>query len=498
MAAASNGTSNGGDATSNGTNGLGAALNGGHANNGVGAGLSPQLRAMLAQGLDDVRTSWTVPAKFFNDPEVHAVERRRVFGQTWVFLAHESEISEPGDYVVRYISEDQFIVTRDEDGQIRAHFNSCRHRGMQMCRTEMGNTSHYRCPYHGWTYSNKGNLVGVPAGSEAYGNKLKKSDWGLRSIPRLDTYKGLIFGSLNDEAESLGDFLGDMRFYLDLVLDRSDAGLEVMGAPQRWVVASNWKLGADNFIGDAYHTMMTHRSMVELGLAPPDPKFALYGEHVHTEHGHGLGIIGPPPGIPLPEFSGLPDNIVESLERRLTPDQVEILRPVAFLHGTVFPNLSIGNFLMSKDHVSAPTPFLTLRLWHPISESKMEVWSFFLVEKDAPEEFKQESYLSYLRTFGTSGAFEQDDAENWQSITRALGGEFARRMEMNYQMGMGVHEPDKNWCGPGVAYPLDYAEANQRAFHEYWMQLMSDAPAPSDPSAPAAGPSAPEKVEVQR
>lgn len=497
MAAASNGTSNGANATSGGTNGTREGVHGGPATNGEDR-LSPELRAMLAQGVHDVRTSWTVPAKFFNDPEVHAVERSRVFGRAWVFLAHESEISAPGDYVVRYISEDQFIVTRDEAGEVRAHFNSCRHRGMQMCRTEMGNTSHYRCPYHGWTYNNKGNLVGVPAGAEAYGNKLKKSDWGLRSIPRLAIYKGLIFGSLDAGAESLEDYLGDMRFYLDLVLDRSDAGLEVVGAPQRWIVASNWKLGADNFIGDAYHTMMTHRSMVELGLAPPDPKFALYGEHVHTEHGHGLGIIGPPPGIPLPEFIGLPENIVESLERRLTPDQVEILRPVAFLHGTVFPNLSIGNFLMSKDHVSAPSPFLTLRLWHPISENKMEIWSFFLVEKDAPEEFKEESYLSYLRTFGTSGAFEQDDAENWQSITKALSGEFARGQEMNYQMGMGVHEPDPNWRGPGVAYPLDYAEANQRNFHEYWMQLMSEAPVPPEPSVPAPAVTAAAKVEVER
>lgn len=482
MAAASNGTSNG---ARNGS------ANDATTNSGKDR-LSPELQAMLAKGQHDVTADWTVPAKFFNDPEVHAVERTRVFGRAWVFLAHDSEIPDPGDYVVRYISEDQFIVTRDEDGTIRAHFNSCRHRGMQMCRTEMGNTSHYRCPYHGWTYSNKGNLVGVPAGAEAYGNKLKKSDWGLRPMPSLDTYKGLIFGSLDPDAEPLEDFLGDMRFYLDIVLDRSDAGLEVVGAPQRWVVSANWKLGADNFVGDAYHTMMTHRSMVELGLAPPDPKFALYGEHVHTEHGHGLGIIGPPPGMPLPEFIGLPDNIIESLERRLTPDQVEVLRPVAFLHGTVFPNLSIGNFLMSKDHVSAPSPFLTLRLWHPISESKMEIWSFFLVEKDAPEEFKHESYLSYLRTFGTSGAFEQDDAENWQSITRVLGGQFAKGQQMNYQMGMGVHEPDANWRGPGVAYPLDYAEANQRNFHEYWMQLMSAEaplrPAPTDPSTTAAAP----------
>jgi phenylpropionate dioxygenase-like ring-hydroxylating dioxygenase large terminal subunit len=467
--------------------------------------LSNELRQTLQKGLHDVKSDWTVPASIINDPEVHDVERERVFGHAWVFLAHESEIPERGDYVVRYISEDQFIVCRDEDGEIRGHLNACRHRGMQVCRAEMGNASHFRCPYHGWTYSNTGSLVGVPAGKDAYGNQLKKSDWNLRPMPNLATYKGLIFGSLDPNADSLEDYLGDMKFYLDIVLDRSDAGLQVVGAPQRWVVDANWKLGADNFVGDAYHTMMTHRSMVELGLAPPDPQFALSGEHVHTEHGHGLGIIGPPPGMPLPEFMGMPENIVEELGRRLTPEQVEIFRPNAFIHGTVFPNLSIGNFLMAKDHLSPPTPFLTLRLWHPLGPDKMEVMSFFLVEKEAPDWFKDESYKAYLRTFGISGAFEQDDAENWRSITRVLGGQFAKTGELNYQMGRGVLEPDPNWPGPGEAYPLDYAEANQRNFLEYWMQLMladtplhagnSNSNGKAETSAPAA-PKTPAKAEA--
>jgi phenylpropionate dioxygenase-like ring-hydroxylating dioxygenase large terminal subunit len=443
--------------------------------------LSEEHRRILEKGLHDVQADWTVPAAIINDPGMHDAERERVFGKSWVFLAHESEIPERGDYVVRYISEDQFIVVRDEDGEIRGHLNSCRHRGMQVCRAEMGNTSHFRCPYHGWTYNNKGSLVGVPAGREAYGNKLDKSLWQLKPIPKLGTYKGLIFGTLDADAQSLEDYLGDMKFYLDIVLDRSDAGLEVVGAPQRWVVDANWKLGADNFVGDAYHTMMTHRSMVELGLAPPDPQFALYGEHVHTENGHGLGIIGPPPGIPLPEFLGMPENIVEQLQRRLTPEQVEVFRPVAFIHGTVFPNLSIGNFLMSKDHVSPPTSFLTLRLWHPLGPDKMEVMSFFLVEKEAPDWYKEESYKAYVRTFGISGAFEQDDAENWRSITRVLGAQFAKGMELNYQMGRGVYEPDPDWPGPGNAFPMDYAEANQRNFLEYWMQLMVKDPVEHPP-----------------
>jgi phenylpropionate dioxygenase-like ring-hydroxylating dioxygenase large terminal subunit len=428
------------------------------------------------------------------------LERTQVFARSWIFLGHETEIPEPGDYVVRYIADDQFIVCRDQDGVIRAHFNACRHRGMQVCRAERGNASHYRCPYHGWTYDNRGKLIGVPGGKVAYGDELRKADWGLLSIPQLATYKGLIFGTLDPDAQPLEDFLGEMKFYLDIIVDRSDSGLEVVGGPQRWIVDANWKLGADNFAGDAYHTLMTHRAALELGMAPPDLQGAIakYGEHIHTDHGHGLGIVGDPAQLGHPEFLGMPENIVAELQRRLTPEQVDVLRPIAELHGTVFPNLSIGNFMLAKDHVSPPSPHLTLRVWHPIAADKMEIWSYFLVEKDASEEYKKTSYETYTHLFGISGTFEQDDAENWRSITRVLRGELSKRMDLNYQMGRGVLELDQNWPGPGTAYAGEFAEANQRNFYQYWLEcLLADPPgdastngnhrAATKPSESAAG-----------
>ena len=103
-----------------------------------------------------------IPALIYNDRDVFELERERIFGAAWLFLAHEAEIPAAGDYVVRRIVDDSFIVIRDEHGRIRVHFNMCLHRGMQLCRAERGNASHFRCPYHGWSYSNAGELVGVP------------------------------------------------------------------------------------------------------------------------------------------------------------------------------------------------------------------------------------------------------------------------------------------------------------------------------------------------
>ena len=117
-----------------------------------------------------------IPAYVYSDPDVFELERERLFGSAWVFLAHESEVPDPGDYVVRRVLDDSFIVVRDESGRVRVHFNMCLHRGMQVCRAEVGNASHFRCSYHGWSYRNDGSLAGLPFHQDAYGG-----DAGLRA-----------------------------------------------------------------------------------------------------------------------------------------------------------------------------------------------------------------------------------------------------------------------------------------------------------------------------
>jgi phenylpropionate dioxygenase-like ring-hydroxylating dioxygenase large terminal subunit len=90
----------------------------------------------------------------FVDPAIHAEELERIFARTWLFVAHASEIPSPGDYVTRRTGADPVIVTHTEDDRFQVFLNTCKHRGMQVCRVDRGNTSHFRCPYHGWTYRN--------------------------------------------------------------------------------------------------------------------------------------------------------------------------------------------------------------------------------------------------------------------------------------------------------------------------------------------------------
>ncbi len=159
-------------------------------------------------------------------------EMERIFGRCWLFVAHESEIPSPGDYVTRKLGGEDVIVVRDETGDVRIFLNSCTHRGNQLCRADMGNSSHFRCSYHGWTFSNKGTLRGVPERKQVFDADFDKSEYSLVGPPNVDVFHGLIFASWDPDAPSLLDELGDMAWYLEAVLDKA-GDLQVVGPPAR-------------------------------------------------------------------------------------------------------------------------------------------------------------------------------------------------------------------------------------------------------------------------
>ncbi|GAP53906.1 3-phenylpropionate/cinnamic acid dioxygenase subunit alpha [Arthrobacter sp. Hiyo6] len=429
--------------------------------------------------IQDVRQGM-IPAHIYNDKEIFELEKERVFGRSWLFVAHESEVPEAGDYVVRRVLEDSFIISRDEHGEIRALFNMCLHRGMQVCRTEMGNASHFRCPYHGWSYRNDGRIVGLPFHKEAYGGEegFKKKGQTLLPAPSLGIYNGLIFVSLDPDAEPLEDFLGDFKFYMDYYTKQSSGGIELRG-PQRWRVKANWKIGAENFAGDMYHTPQTHTSVVEIGLFR-EPKAEKRKDGTTYWAGNGGGTTYKLPEGSLEDrlrYVGYPDEMIARMKEQWSQEQLDVVGKDGFMvsAASVFPNMSfVHNWPRVEEDSDEVLPFISIRQWQPVSEDETEIVSWFAVDKNAPEEFKALSYKAYLMCFGSGGMFEQDDVENWVSLTSTAGGPMARRLLLNSRMGMlengqNVVEPltPEQYSGPGSTR-VGYSEYNQRELLLRW------------------------------
>jgi phenylpropionate dioxygenase-like ring-hydroxylating dioxygenase large terminal subunit len=148
-----------------------------------------------------------VSARVFTDPAVYELEQERIFGQTWLFVAHDTEIPHPGDYVTRVMGEDPVIVARGADGIVRVLLNACRHRGRQVCAEDRGRTTQWMCPYHGWTYASTGELVGVPF-FDAYQGRLDRSAFGLYQTPKVGSCNRLIFATWDPAAPPLQEYLG--------------------------------------------------------------------------------------------------------------------------------------------------------------------------------------------------------------------------------------------------------------------------------------------------
>jgi nitrite reductase/ring-hydroxylating ferredoxin subunit len=434
----------------------------------------------------------TVALRVLADPEIYQHELKRLFARAWVAVAHQTEIPAPGDYVARVVGEDPVIVSRGRDGQVHVVLNVCSHRGMQVCRADRGNERSFRCPYHGWVYGTDGELLGVPAEKEMFGESFDKGALSLLSA-RVDSAAGMIFATFDPDAPSLDDYLGDYKWYLETAFCRTDNGLEVVGPPQRWVVQANWKLAAEQFSGDAYHGLMLHRSMNEMGLVGgPEADFrslGLYGVNV-TTNGHGLRCLDMAEvwkamgqgggGLTLREkFGALPPpgmstELVQQMERNLSADQRQLLADAPPVVGNVFPNLAYLNVPMPQPSgdVSA---VITWRLWQPRGPGQLEVLSWALVEKDAPEEIREQTRKTTILNFSDSGIFEQDDAEGWSGIQRAAGGAVAQTRSLKYQAASGEQKtPD--WVGGGFVQKGFARDDNQWHFWMRWLEFLSGRP----------------------
>ena len=172
--------------------------------------------------LDELVRPERVHRSLYTDRDVFAQEMERVFGGTWTYLAHESEIPQPNDFVRRRLGLRPVVVTRDRNGQVHGLLNRCTHRGATVCRVDAGNAPRFVCPYHNWTFDNTGKLVGVPL-RRGYGPGFDPSALDLGRL-RVESYRGFVFGALDAALPPLEEHLGHAARLIDQWLDRWPGG----------------------------------------------------------------------------------------------------------------------------------------------------------------------------------------------------------------------------------------------------------------------------------
>jgi nitrite reductase/ring-hydroxylating ferredoxin subunit len=435
------------------------------------AGYVDELCDRVEKSLDE----GLLPVEVFNDERVFRAEMDRIFTSSWVFVAHDSEIPNTGDFVLRKIGLDSVIVSRSSKGEVNVLLNHCRHRGTEVCHEDRGNASHFRCPYHGWIYKNDGEFVGAPDMSLAYGKRENLKDAGLLKAPRVDSIHGFIFACLDPEGPSLREYLGGAAWMLDCMFALHPEGMVALGPPERFTVRCDWKSGAENFSGDAYHVGTTHYSATLSGLIPGDVRetgpnaHGYVFENGHSFIGHGLyDWFGPPFA-----FWGYPPDLQEQFDlSRFDAQQIEVMTKTPPTIGTIFPNFSYLRFPQPARVGEFPMAFTNIRMWQPSAPGVMELWVWEFDYKVASQAHKDNSYLAGQFGFGAGGIFEQDDTAVWEGIAKVGASPWARRVQnrLNYQQKR--VEPDPDWKGPGQHFPSIYGEYAQEAFWRRWLGYM--------------------------
>ena len=316
----------------------------------------------------------TLPGRYYTLAEIYAEERERIFTARWICVGRAAEIPAAGDYLLRTIAGESVIVVRGRDGALRAFYNVCRHRGTRLCEEPRGRFSEtIQCPYHAWTYTIDGQLIGAPHMSEVQG--FDKRDYPLHAVP-LETWEGFVFVNLAGAPEPFAQAFAPVagRF--------SRFNLSALRAARRvdYDVAANWKLIFQNY-SECLHCPVIHPGLAKLTPYTSgendliDGPF-LGGYMVITKEGGSLTLSGRACGAPVGRLPAEDLNRVYFCS--IFPNLLLSLHPDYVMFHTLWPDgpgrtRITCDWLFHPDSFAAPgfDPDDAVRFW---DETNRQDW----------------------------------------------------------------------------------------------------------------------------
>lgn len=408
-----------------------------------------------------------VHQRVYVDPDIFAQEMARVYAQTWVYVAHESQVPAPNSFFRSRLGLRPVIVTRDKGGTLHVLFNRCAHRAATVCRESAGIAKSFVCPYHGWTFRNDGALVGVPWPT-GYGDDFNPDEFWLGSAPRVETYRGFIFATLNMEAPTLVEHLGNAVPWLDYWVDRSPGGeVFLTSGAHRMAYRGNWKLAFDN-AGDGYHPAFSHRSLLRMAGRLGESKDMTYFGETPDEGvmrlyalGNGHSVIDQRPNYPnagdiwrnqrpQPGREWLEEHIREQYKERA--DALLDLCAGSQINLSIFPNL-----LIIGNQVQVIEPYA-------VDETQLVWWATTV--GGVPDEVN----AMRMRTQEDFPAFgEPDDQANFEEVQVGLAVAETPWIMMNRG-----REELRVANSAGVTEARVTDEVHLRAYYQEWLRLMEE------------------------
>ncbi|MBP8306589.1 MAG: Rieske 2Fe-2S domain-containing protein [Burkholderiaceae bacterium] len=381
---------------------------------------SPTTAPALA-GLIDHRPDesiFQVHRDAYRDPAVHELEVRHLFEGGWVFVGLASQTPAPHDFRMVPIGRQPLLVMRDGRGRLGAFYNTCRHKGAQVCVQSGGNRKAHVCPYHGWAYGSDGRNIAIKARDQgAYPAAFDRDDHGLLPVARFDEYRGFLFASLRADVEPLAAHLGEAAVFIDLVVDQSPEGVELLPGRVQYTFAGNWKLQLENTL-DAYHLTSVHPSYFSLldrrARSPEraDVTAAIWQGDGGRQVEETMGSFGFSQGHAL-VWTRTPVQrhplyaVREPLARRVGAVRADwMMRTRQF---NLFPNLQL-----------ASNASLQMRVIRPLSVNLTEITSYCVAPVGEDAQARRQRIRQYEDFFNPSGLATPDDTVIFEASQRGF------------------------------------------------------------------------------